>query len=197
MPRRDDILAAALAMAEADGWGHLSMRRLAASLGMSMAELRAEFRDADAIADAWFRRAQDAMLAPVGKRFRDLPAKERLRVLMLRWFDELAPHRRVTAEMLGAKTWLFHPHHYVPMVFHLSRLIQSLRDAAGLDGTGRRRQVEEIGLTALFLSTLARWCRDESDGQERTRRFLDRRLGQADALMARCRPAKEPAKEKT
>jgi len=191
MPRRDDILAAALAMAEVDGWGSLSMRRLAASLGMSMAELRAEFRDGDAIADAWFRRARDAMLAPTPKRFMGLPAKQRLRVLMLRWFDELAPYRRVTAEMLGAKTWLFHPHHYVPMVFHLSRLIQSLRDAAGLDAGGRRRQVEEVGLTALFLGALACWCRDGSDGQERTRRFLDRRLCQADELMARCRPGKE------
>ena len=104
---------------------------------------------------------------------------------MLRWFDALTPHRRVTAEMLAAKMWVFHPHHYVPMVFSLSRLIQWLRDAAGLDAAGRRRQLEESGLTVLFLATLAVWCRDESEGQERTKAFLRRRLERADAVMTR------------
>ena len=193
-PGGGDILEQALALAEADGWETFSMRRLAAACGLSMAELRARYRDPDAVADAWFRTAQDAMLAPTGRRFAGLPAKERLRVLMLRWFDALAPHRRVTAAMLRGKLWLYHPHHYVPMVFHCSRLIQSLRDAAGLDAGGRRRQVEEVGLTALFLATLAVWCRDASDGQDRTRRFLDRRLAQADTLMARSWP---PRKRKT
>jgi hypothetical protein len=80
--------------------------------------------------------------------------------------------------------WPFHPHHYVPMVFNLSRTIQWLRDAAGLDAGGRRRQIEEIGLTGLFLATLAVWARDDTPGQERTRRFLDRRLARADMLMA-------------
>ena len=87
--------------------------------------------------------------------------------------------------MLSAKLWIFHPHHYVPMVFNLSRLIQWLRDLAGLDAGGRRKQIEETGLTALFLATLAVWCRDDTENQERTRAFLKRRLAQADGLMTR------------
>ena len=191
LPDAEDILDAALAMAEDTGWDGLSLRALSVSLDISMAELRCHYRDSDAIADAWFRRAETAMLAPTGRRFRDLAAKERIKLLMLRWFDALAPHRRVTAAMLGTKLWLFHPHHYGPMVFNLSRLIQWLRDAAGLDASGRRRQVEEVCLTALFLATLAVWCRDDSDDQQRTRAFLDRRLGQADRLMASCWPRKD------
>jgi hypothetical protein len=104
---------------------------------------------------------------------------------LLRWFDSLAGHRRVTGEMLAVKMYLPHPHHWVPMIFNLSRLIQWLRDAAGLDAGGHRRQIEEIGLTALFLATLAVWVRDGSPDQERTRRFLDRRLCTADKTMAR------------
>jgi hypothetical protein len=69
------------------------------------------------------------------------------------------------------------------MIFNLSRTIQWLRDAGGLDAGGRRRQIEEIGLTGLFLATLAVWSRDDTLGQERTRRFLDRRLARADMLM--------------
>ena len=104
---------------------------------------------------------------------------------MLRWFDALAPRRDVTAQMLAAKMWPFHPHHWVPMIFDLSRTILWLRDAAALDATPPRRQVEEVGLSALFLATLAVWARDDTAGQERTRRFLSRRLGAADRVMTR------------
>ncbi len=182
---RRRILEAALEIAEKDGWAEASFTRLGRRLGIGLVDLRRHYRDQDAIANAWFRRAQDAMLAKPPPGFRDLPAKQRLEFLLLRWFDALAPHRRVTAEMLTGKLWLFHPHHTVPMVFNLSRLIQWLRDAAGLTAQGTRRQAEEIGLTALFLATLAVWCRDDSQGQAETRKFLAARLDQADRLLAR------------
>lgn len=182
---RRRVLDAALDIAEADGWERVTFTRLGRRLGMSLVELRRHYRDQDAIADAWFRRGHDAMLAPTPAGFAARPARDRLEILILRWFDALAPHRRVTAEMLQAKLWVFHPHHYVPMVFNLSRLIQWLRDAAGLTAGGRRRQIEEIGLTLTFVATLAVWCRDDSDGQTRTREFLAARLDQADRLLAR------------
>ena len=120
-------------------------------------------------------------------------ARERLRAMLMRWFDALQPHRAVTVEMLTLKMWPFHPHHWVPMVFNLSRTILWLRDSAGLDAPAPRREVEEVGLTWLFLLTLAVWSRDDTEDAERTRRFLGRRLAQADAVMAalfarRCRP---------
>ena len=64
------------------------------------------------------------------------------------------------------------------MVFNLSRAIQWLREAAQLPavyGT-RQAQREEIGLTALFVGALLIWTRDETEGQERTKRFLRREL---------------------
>jgi hypothetical protein len=71
------------------------------------------------------------------------------------------------------------------MVFDLSRLIQWLRDAVGMTAGGRQRQMEEIGLTLLFLAVLRRWCRDGSPGQAETRAYLARRLDRADALAGR------------
>jgi hypothetical protein len=87
--------------------------------------------------------------------------------------------------MIAAKLQPSHPHHWVPLIFNLSRTIHWLRDAAGLDAAGRRRQIEEIGLSALFLATLAVWARDGTADQERTRAFLDRALARADGAMAR------------
>jgi len=181
----DAIVDAALNMAEAEGWNEFRLSDLAASLGLSPAQLQAQFRDKDAIADAWFARALAAMLAPAPHGFATMPVRTRLELLLLRWFDALAPHRAVTADMLQAKLWYAHPHHYVPMVFSLSRLIQWLRDAAGMTAGGRQRQVEEIGLTLLFLDVLRRWCRDGGEDQQETRDFLARRLDRADRLAAR------------
>ncbi|MDJ0945408.1 MAG: hypothetical protein QNJ30_18215 [Kiloniellales bacterium] len=171
--------------AEDQGWDNLRLRDLAADLGVPLSEVLVHYRDADAIADAWFRQALAAMLAPPPEGFFELPARERLRLMMLRWFDALEPHRRVTGEMLSGKLYPSHPHHWVPMIFNLSRTIHWLRDSAGLDAGGRRRQLEEVGLTALFLATLRDWVRDESPDQERTRARLERRLAGADRLMAR------------
>ncbi len=179
------IVDAAIALGEEIGWQNLRLRLVAERLGLNMAEIHSHFGDADAIADAWFARAEAAILLPHGRAFSRLPVRARVHSVMLGWFDALSDHRRVTAEMLRTKLYVAHPHHWMPMVFNLSRLIQWLRDTAGLDRGGRRRRIEEIGLSALFLATLAVWVRDETPGHERTRRFLERRLGDADRLMAR------------
>ena len=184
-PLAERIVDETLALAEEVGWEGVRLRLVAERCGVSLPEVLAHYRDIDAVADAWFRRAWAAMVAPPRAGFADLPARERLYLVITRWFDALAPHRTVSVEMIRAKIYLSHPHHWVPLIFNLSRTIQWLRDAAGLDAVGRRQQGEEVGLTLLFLATLAIWARDDSDGQERTRAVLKRRLATADALMAR------------
>lgn len=179
-----EILATALAVAETDGWSKVRLRVVADRLGLSMADVLTHYKDLDAIANAWFRSGWDAMLQSPPDDFDDLPARDRLDLVIMRWFDALAPHRRVTGEMLSAKLWYAHPHHWVPAIFDLSRTIQWIRDAAKLDATGVQRQMEEVGLTGLFLATLRVWLRDESENQEKTRTFLKRRLALADRTMA-------------
>ncbi len=182
------IVDAAIDLAEEIGWGNLRMRLVAERLGVPLTDVLAHYRDLDAVANAWFGRAWKAMLAAPPEGFAALPARERIHIVMMRWFDALEAHRRVTGEMLAAKMHPPHPHHWAPMIFNLSRTIQWLRDVAILDAGGRRRQVEEIGLTALFLVTLRYWLGDESPDQERTRAFLARCLDRADRLMARLWP---------
>lgn len=186
------IVDAAVELAEEVGWERVRLRAVAERLGIPLTEVLAHYRDQDAVADAWFRRAWQAMLAPPPDGFATLPAPERIYQVMMRWFDALAGHRHVTGEMLGAKIYPSHPHHWVPLVFNLSRTVQWLREAALLDAPGRRRQMEEVGLTALFLDTLARWLRDESPGQERTREALRHRLEAGDRLMTRVWGPKPP-----
>ncbi|MBW8268608.1 TetR family transcriptional regulator [Caldovatus aquaticus] len=184
-PRRARILDAAMEVAAATGWYDLRLHLVAERLGLPLAAIHAEFRDADAIANAWFARALEAMLAEPMPGFTALPPSERMRIVLLRWFDAQAAHRRVVASMLRAKLHPSHPHHWVPLPFDLSRLMHWALEAARLDARGLSRQAEEVGLTLVFLGALALWLRDESPGQARTRAFLARSLGWLDRLPRR------------
>jgi AcrR family transcriptional regulator len=180
----DRILEASLDEAEAHGFADLRLHVVADRLGLSLAEVRAHYRDADAIADAWFGRALDAMLQPMPEGFAAWPAAERLSLVIERWLGALTPRRRLTGRMLRAKLWPSHPHHWVPLAFDLSRLVHWMLDAARIEGRGPIRALEEIGTTALVLATLRDWLRDTSPDSTRTRQRLRRRLAAADRAMA-------------
>ncbi len=173
---RDRVADAALALAEKTAWYDVSMRDLAARLGVGLAELARRYPDPDAVADAVFARARDAMLGPSPPGFARLSPRRRVERAVLRWFDALGPHRRAAAAMLKAKLHPSHAHHWGPLPFHLSRLIWWLREAALLDATGRRRQAEEIALSAVFLAALAAWALGGDGGKARARTLLARLL---------------------
>ena len=183
---RDRIIDTAVEVAEEMGWEHLRLRKVAQRLGVPLATVLENFRDTDAVANAWFARALRAMVQPPEAGFEALSARERVHAVLMRWFDAHAAHRRVVGEMLRTKLYPSHPHHWLPMIFSLSRLIQWVREAALLDASRRRRQMEEIGLTWVFLRTLRVWLRDGTPGQQYTRRFLARRVGWLNRLPQSC-----------
>lgn len=182
---RDRILDAALELGEERGWANVRLYQVAERAGVSLATIGAEFRDLDALADAWFARALAAIERIPSETLGGLAAPERLHLVLMRWFDALGAHRGLTGEMLRAKLYPGHPQHWVPLVFDLSRLIHWFLDAARIASTGRARQMAEIGLTAIFVGSLRVWQRDDSPGSERTRAYLRRRLDAADRLIAR------------
>lgn len=184
------ILDAALERAEEVGWEAVELSVVAARLGIPAYRVLEHYRDLDAVANAWFLRGWRGMLADKPEGFSAWPARARVEYCLLAWFDALIEHRRVTVQMLRTKAHPPHAHTWVPMIFDLSRTIQWLREAARLEapyGT-RRAQVEEIGLTALFLDILRLWAGDDSPGQRRTRAALRRRLGVADLTLRWCVP---------
>jgi AcrR family transcriptional regulator len=182
---RDRIVDAALELAEERGWSNVRLYQVAERASVPLATIGAEFRDLDALANAWFARALAMVERIPPQALADQPAPERLHLVIMRWFEALAAHRQVTGEMLRAKLYPSHPQHWVPLIFDLSRLIHRFLDAARIASTGRARQLAEIGLTAVFLGSVRVWLRDDSPGSERTRAYLRDRLAAADRLLAR------------
>ena len=183
--RRDRIIETAIDLAEEIGWANLRLHQVAERLALPLAEVHADFRDRDALANAWFARALDEMLGAPEAELIGRSPPERLLLVMTRWFDALAPQREVTREMLAEKLYPGHPQHWAPLIADLSRLVHWFLDAARIASTGRQRQLAEIGLTLLFLRTLRSWVRDDSPGQTRSLERLQRGLQTADRWLPR------------
>lgn len=184
-PLGERIMREAVRQGEVVGWQSVRLTEVAARLELPMSAVLAEFRDLDAVANAWFFRGWQAMLDQPPEGFAGWPECSRLEHCLLAWFGAFSAHRHVTVEMLCHKAHPPHLHTWVPMLFDLSRTIQWLREAARLEARygSRRAQVEEVALTALFVATLAVWARDDSQAQARTRRFLEKRLSRCEGFM--------------
>jgi AcrR family transcriptional regulator len=186
--RADRIVDAAIALAEERGWENVRLYLVAERLGIGLGEIGRQFRDLDAVANAWFGRARQTLLRLAPTALAGRPPPERLRAAVMAWFDALAPHHAVTVQMLDAKLYPSHPHHWVPMIFDLSRLMHDFLDVARIASAGRRRQLAEVGLTMIFLATLRDWRRRPERAGER----LSRRLAGADRLLARLDKGRNP-----
>lgn len=174
---RDQLVDAALALAERDGWEAVRLHQVAAACGAGLDDVRAVFPEKDDLIDAWLDRADAAMLQHFDRGGVDgLPPRERIRRLVLVWLEALAPHQRVTREMIGHKMEPGHIHVQFPAVLRISRTVQWIREGAMLDAPLPRRAVEETAMTALFVKTFLCWLRDDSAGFRRTRDRLDRDL---------------------
>lgn len=199
-PDRERIVDAAIALAEQRDWESVRLHDVAARLGISLDDVRRHFREKEDLVDAWFDRADQAMLEKAAApEFQHLSPRERLQRLIMSWLGALAAHRRVTRQMIYGKLEPGHIHIQFPGLMRVSRTVQWMREAAHRDATYVRRALEETGLTSIYLATFFYWMRDESPDAERTRRLLDRLLGAAERLdrlvygCRLCRPA--PPKE--
>jgi ubiquinone biosynthesis protein COQ9 len=185
--QRERIVDAALALGEARGWDAVHLHDVAAALGIALADIQRHFGTKDAIAEAWFDRADRALLAAAADRA-ERPVRERLHRAIFAWLDALSAHRALTAQMLRYKLQLDHLHLQALGLVRISRTVQWIREVAGIASVGWRREVEEVALTTIYLSTFAMWLRDDSEGAARTHAFLDRALQVAERAALRLAP---------
>jgi len=181
------ILDTALTLGDEHGWEAVRLHQVADALGISLDDIRKHYREKEDLVDAWFDRADRAMLKAAGTdAFAALSTQQRLQLLIMTWLDALASHRRVTRQMIYGKLEPGHVHIQVPGLMRVSRTVQWVREAAQRDATFLRRALEETALTSIYLATFFHWMRDESPDAARTRRLLERSLaaaGQFDRLI--------------
>jgi AcrR family transcriptional regulator len=191
--QRDRIIDATLELAERRSWEAVRLHDVAAELGVSLADIQAQFREKEDIVFAWFERADRAMLE--GARAPDYAAlgpRERIVHLLMVWLGALAPHRRVARQMVLNKFEPGHVHYQFAELLRISRTVQWLREAAHRDALLPWRAFEETALTAVYLATFSYWVYDSSPAAAHTRAFADRLLVRGERL-ARLVPGRRVA----
>ena len=179
----DTILDTAMRLANERSWEKLYLHEVATELGIPLHEIQRHFSLKDDLVEAWYDRADRAMLkATRAPGYNELTLHERLHLLIMRWLDSLAGYKTVSRDMLLYKLEPAHIHLQIQGLLRISRTVQWIREAAVQDSTHLQRITEEIGLTSLYLQTFIYWMTDSSAGQSKTRQFLHRRL----ALLDRC-----------
>ena len=187
---REWIVDTALMLAERRSWEALRLHDVAAELGIALDDIRVLFREKEEIVDAWFDRADKAMLEDsAGTELAALSARERMHRLLMTWLGALAAHRQVTRQMIVNKLEPGHIHYQITGLLRVSRTVQWLREAASRDAVLPRRAIEETVLTSIYLATFMYWMNDGSEGATRTAKFLDRLLAGAERLERLLTPA--------
>lgn len=176
---QDRILDKALEQAEASSWEQLHLHAVAESLSITLDDIRQYFPQKDDLVEAWFDRADRVLLSTAhSEGFLDLPLNERLHQVIVSWLDALAPHRRLTREMLAYKFEFGHIHLQAIGIMRISRTVQWFREAACHDSTGLQRIVDECALTTIYLTTFARWLFDGSANSRESKDLLNAALRQ-------------------
>ncbi len=180
------IVDTAVALAERRSWEAIRLHEVAAALDITLNDIRQHFREKEELVGAWFDRADAAMLrdaaAPEVAR---LPTRARLHRVITSWLDAFEPQRRVTREMILGQCEPGHLHVQIPAILRISRTVQWMREAAGLQDAGIRRALAETVLTSIYLTTFIYWLQDDSAGSARTRDLLDSLLEKAEFLARR------------
>jgi len=177
---QENILNAAMQLAEATSWEKLHLHDVAAELNISLEQIRQHYPQKDGMVEAWYDRADASALRITEKPgFLELDIYDRLHQVIMAWLDALAEHKTISRDMLLYKLEPAHIHLQVLGMLRISRTVQWFREAAQQDSTHLERIFEEIGLTTIYLLTFLYWMNDKSENQQRTRAFLRRKLKRA------------------
>ena len=180
--RTRDPVDTLLTLVASDGWRAVTLGRVAAASGLSLADLYDRYGSKTDLLIAYARRIDAAMLAalgpadPVGTPAADA-VKDRLFEAVMARFDALAPHkpairalmRELPADPAALAGFLHHG---------LRRGLDWTLAAAGLDGGGIAGLLRRKLIGGIYLDTLRVWLKDDSPDLAATMAHLDKRLGQ-------------------
>lgn len=181
------IVDTAVALAEQGSWEAVRLHQVAEAMGIGLHDVRRCFREKDELVDAWFGRADEAVLRLADSGELDgLTPREKLFRLIMAWLDVLEAHRRVSRQMILSKLEPGHLHIQIPAIMRVSRTVQWLREGAGLEDAGVMRAVLETATTAIYLAAFMSWMGENTAGSPRTRKLLSGLLARAEAVMQVC-----------
>ena len=176
------IIDAAFELALERGWRDLSLAEIAEAAGLPLSQVYPAFPSKQAILNGFSRGIDAAMLAE-GTEDLDLPARDRLFDMIMRRFDALQPYKEALGVILQDQ--LRDPLAACCGLGRLGHSMAATLEAAGFSTTGCRGVLRIKGLSAIYLSAVRVWLRDDSEDMAKTMAHLDKQLARVDSLIGR------------
>jgi AcrR family transcriptional regulator len=181
LPVRDKIVAALMELLTEEPFEEIELGDVAASAGVTLAQLRGEFSSTIGILAAFMTSIDRAVLAQDYSDMAEEPARERLFDVEMRRLEALAPHRAAIRSLLRSARR--HPPLALTLGALSARSQRWMLAAAGIGAAGPRGFIRARGLTAIFAAVLRTWVRDDDPTLARTMAELDRALGRGERLI--------------
>ncbi|WP_035725286.1 TetR family transcriptional regulator [Fodinicurvata fenggangensis] len=179
------IIDATLKLAAQRDWLDISLSEIASEAGVTLAAIHERFSNKQAIISAYVREVDAAVLADSDAVDMEGSARDRLFDVMMRRFDELSRHKAAIGNILDS--YRCQPVSALCALPGMGRSMAWMLEAAGLSAGGWRGVVRVKGLSAIYLSVLRVWLKDESEDMAKTMAALDRTLARADSILGRLR----------
>ncbi|MGK9232496.1 COQ9 family protein [Inquilinus limosus] len=176
---RDALLLAVLPHVAFDGWTRQALRLGAEDAGFGLDDAATLFPGgiaelAEHLHD-WADRAMLERLAEEGEAFEALRVREKIAQAVMARLDILLPYRDAVRRDLSRRVLR-------PLsrrgLHQLHRTVDAMWRAAGDRSTDINYYSKRGLLAGVYASTLLVWLDDRSEGQETTRAFLERRIGE-------------------
>ena len=174
------IIESALTLAASRGWSRVGLGDIAEAAEVSLAELRAAFSSKSAIVAAYAAAIDREVLAVRDPEMAGRPATERLFDVLMKRFDLLNAHKEGVGAIM--RSCPSDPEAILCGPLVLRRSMRWMLEAADLSSAGLQGGLRVKALSALYLSMLPVWLRDDSEDMARTMAVLDRRLRRLDRL---------------
>ena len=161
------------------GFAQVSLREVAESAGLGVAELYRLYPDKVALASAFMARIDAEVLAGTPKQSDpEETARDRLFDVLMRRYDVLRPHRAALAAIRRAATR--DPLLAIELGPALRRSMAAMLEAASLPSEGLSGALRQNGLLAIHYAVSRVFDRDETTDLSKTMASLDGRLKMAE-----------------
>ncbi len=177
----DAVLDAALELAATVGWRDLSMRDIAETSGVKLAQLYGVYPTKTAILKAFSARIDAAVLTGDSVDLAAESARDRLFDVMMRRFDALSAHKKAACSI--ARASMERPSSAFMGLCLTRTSMRWMLEAAGLDTGGVAGVLRTKGLALVWFDVFRIWQADDSEDMARTMAHLDRRLAMVERLL--------------
>ncbi|MCC6597698.1 MAG: TetR family transcriptional regulator [Alphaproteobacteria bacterium] len=175
---KNRILDAAMALAEARGWGAIGLADIAEAAALSLGDLRGHVEDKADILALLGRRVDRLALESAGAADMSVSVRDRLFDVLMERFEALNLWRGGVVSVLDS--FKCDPKQAVIACPHLARSMSWMLEAAGEDTQGWRGALKVMGLMGVYIKVLRVWREDESADLARTMAALDKDLSRAE-----------------